>query len=148
VLLDSMFVWLFHGAYFNRHFHVDPEQVLLTSRPMNAAAAGDKQFGSPSRASMWGILRDAKRMHVTPCGGHKQAVDEVIVDVVQLCDGSFAGARCVVVTSDNDLARAVQEMSNARTCFVERSLRTDVEGLVRQLERAVMNNVTQPEGPK
>jgi hypothetical protein len=90
-LSSRCLLWGFYGACFTRHYRCRPEDLDVQPE------------------STLGQLRTHGAVMMTPCGGHKEAVDEVLVAAARAA-GLLAGSRLtIVVTGDKHLAQFMME---------------------------------------
>jgi hypothetical protein len=90
-LSQTSFLWAFYGACFARHHSCGPEDVELTTQDCTLQR-----------------FKDHKCCCFTPCGGHKEAVDEVITAAAHML-GATIGEQVlpIVITGDRHLATFV-----------------------------------------
>lgn len=87
-VLGRIFVWAFYGSCFGRHYGCLPHEILECA----------------PKGSIWSSLQSSKRVHFTPCGGHDQAVDEVIVAI----SAALAHRKHLVISKDRHLAETIE----------------------------------------
>lgn len=98
-ILDYIYMWGFFGSCFSRYYKTWPNsETVCEALPQQRSVMKQKP-------SIWQRLVSSGRVHFTPCGGHSQGADEVMLDVIKV----FADMNAILVTSDVKLLQKVYQ---------------------------------------
>ncbi|KEG15389.1 hypothetical protein DQ04_00091230 [Trypanosoma grayi] len=102
-LLKHVFVWSFFGSCFTRYHGVFPDAENVCQSSPQHDGVGKRS----AKRSVWQRLVAEGRCHFTPCGGHSQAADAVMVQVAH----AMTHVPTVVLSGDREL---LQDIHNNR----------------------------------